>query len=106
MKKQKRNRADSKPFGEATPRVDGVVLPVGATVLQYADAINPDEQWDTCCVCGCAGDCEGSRYDVLTRGLVLLADGTLGRAAWCARITCQDERFSSTYLPRSEVEPS
>lgn len=106
MKKHKPQAADSFPFGEATPRVDGVVLPVGATVLQYADAMNPEEQWDSCCVCGCAGDCEGARYDVLTQGLVLLADGTLGRAAWCARLACQGEKYSSTYIPRSEVESS
>ena len=72
------------------------------TVYQYAVKANPEEQWDTCCVCGCAGDC--SSFDRLARGLVLLADQTLGRAAWCAMIRCADERVSSTYIPAAELE--
>ena len=89
------------PQATDIPFADGVELPENATVLDYADAINPDEQWDTCCVCGCDGDC--SSYDHLVQGLVLLGDGTLGRAAWCAKINCQDERYSSTYIPRGEI---
>jgi hypothetical protein len=75
------------------------VLPSGATVLDYADTTNPAEQWDTCCVCGCSGDC--ASYDNLSRGLVLLADNTLGRAAWCMRLRCADERHQSIVIPWS-----
>lgn len=72
------------------------------TVYQYAVQQNPDEQWDTCCVCGCAGDC--STFDGLDRGLVLLADQTLGRAAWCRKLKCSGEKHSSPMLPLSVLE--
>jgi hypothetical protein len=89
------------PFGddwdEEWGEGDKIVLPALATALQYADAVSPEEQWDTCCVCGCAGDC--TSYDTLARGLVLLADNTLGRAAWCARLGCASEKYQSSYIP-------
>lgn len=88
--KKKYKRIIEAPVGE-------LVLPTGATVLDYALATNPDEDWTTCCVCGCAGDC--ASYDRLVRGLLLLADGTLGRAAWCFTLRCAGERCSSTYIP-------
>lgn len=72
------------------------------TVYQYAVAANPEERWEVCCVCGCRGDC--GAFDRLDRGLVLLADQTLGRAAWCATIWCSGEKHSSPMLPVSVLE--
>lgn len=73
------------------------------TALEYAKQANPDEDWLLCCVCGCMGDC--SSYDQLAFGLLLMADGTLARAAWCAKLACSSERYSSFYIawhPKSE----
>lgn len=72
------------------------------TVYDYALQVNPDEHWDKCCVCGCAGDC--SSFDGLDRGLVLLGDQTLGRAAWCRKLACAGEKHSSAMLPMSVLE--
>jgi hypothetical protein len=76
--------------------------PFVLTVYDYALQANPEETWDTCCVCGCAGDC--SSFDGLDRGLVLLADQTLGRAAWCRKLACSGEKHSSTMIPASVLE--
>lgn len=87
--------SDEFPFGDPehfTP----AGLPIGATVLEYAKWANPDEDWQRCCVCGCAGNC--SSYDRLSRGLLVLADGTLARAAWCWKLACADERYQSAYI--------
>ena len=88
--------SDDVPFeddeGSPAPTESAAV----ATVLEYAVQQNPDEHWDACCVCGCAGDC--SSYDGLDRGLLLLGDMTLCRAAWCHRLGCSGEKYSSIYI--------
>lgn len=76
--------------------------PFVLTVLDYAEMTNPEEQWDSCCVCGCHGDC--ASFDGLDRGLVLLADQTLGKAAWCRKLGCAGEKHSSTMIPASVLE--
>lgn len=90
-------RAPNVPFDE--PGLDPAPTESAAvvTVLEYAIAQNPDENWLVCCVCGCAGDC--ASFDRLAYGLLLLADGTLGRAAWCCKLSCASDKYSSFYLP-------
>lgn len=78
------------------------VNPFTVTVYDYAAQQNPNERWDVCCVCGCSGDC--GRFDRLSQGLVLLADQTLGRAAWCATLRCSGEKHSSVMLPVSVLD--
>ena len=76
--------------------------PFVLTVYDYAVQQNPDERWDVCCVCGCSGNC--GAFDRLYKGLVLLADQTLGRAAWCSTIRCSGEKHASAMLPESVLE--
>lgn len=85
------------PFGPpvASPTPDHPAAV--ADVLEYAIRANPDERWDICCVCGCEGNC--ATYDRLARGLLLLADNTLCRSAWCKKLSCEGERYSSIYIP-------
>lgn len=92
------------PFGdddaEPAPTVSaavGVRLSASANALDFAIATNPDEDWDCCCVCECHGDC--ASFDGLAYGLVLMADGTLARAAWCRTLKCAGERYASIYIP-------
>lgn len=86
-------------MSEAT---DPDVNPFVLTVYDFAVQQNPDEKWDVCCVCGCHGDC--SSFDGLDRGLVLLADQTLGRAAWCRKLACSGEKHQSTMIPASVLD--
>lgn len=72
------------------------------TVLEYAVAMNPDEDWDVCCMCEVTE--KDAPYGLrLRKALVLLEDNTLARSAWCYRLTCSDNYYQSIKLTGMDV---
>jgi hypothetical protein len=90
--------SEQSPFDDED---ESTAVPQNETVLQWAIRVNPDENWDVCCVCGATEDEYTGPIQGLIRGLVLLGDLTLGRAAWCWKSGCLSERYSSVYIPQA-----